>query len=147
MNHYAARQQQSTLLWHYTCANGDNIYPVGNCGRYRLCAACDGRCSDCLACQGNGVVLAPTVERCPGHVTAEEACEHYRQGLLDEALFSKKSIEEAWPQRKCEADCDRVATHVARTPGRHYARHEFCEAHCTREELSRLVTVGECWSS
>ncbi len=154
MNHYAARELQQegrpTGLWHYTCENNGRIWPVGHCSWFRTCPECDGRLGSatCSTCQDQGCILVEPRDRCPGHTSAEEACEHYRQSLLDRASFTARADVGSWPKRKCEnKECSREATHVARVPGSHYIRHDFCETHCVREELSKLVTVGECWSS
>ena len=116
MNYYAARQRKSDMLWHYTCMNDDLIWPVGACA--------DG---------------------CPGHATADEAREHQKQFLLDNARYFDVS---GWPKHKCSVDgCEQEATRAAETPGHFWHHHVFCAEHCTREELAKLVHVGESASS
>ena len=61
MNYYAPRQKQIDKLWHYTCMNDGQIWPVGYCA-----------------------------DSCSGHVTEKEAREHYKRYLLEKRIeFSK----------------------------------------------------------
>jgi len=58
MNYYKARQHKDTKKWKYTMVNDGKIYEVGYCA----------------------------TEGCKGHDTPEEACEHYKQYLIDKRL-------------------------------------------------------------
>lgn len=118
MNHYKARQQTDTGKWHYTCYNDREkfAYPVGPCA-----------------------------EKCEGHDTLDQACEHYKQGLVENAHFVGPKKEE-WPKNKCQfKECNNESTYYA-----HVASHTYytlCEQHANKESLNELVTVGESWGS
>lgn len=118
MNHDAARQKEDDKLWHYTRHNKrTGTYPIGYCA--------DG---------------------CPGHATAEDACEHHKQYLLDGATFHDDSPD---PQtlHRCEApDCTNMTDGSARVPGGIISR-TLCKEHRNRETLAALISVGESWHS
>ncbi len=79
---------------------------------------------------------------CPGHKTQEEACEHYKEYLLDQATYHGPKKQE-WPKNKCELDgCNNEATHMATCGGSHCW--EFCASHCNRESVAKVLSVG--WS-
>ncbi len=123
MNYYGPREitrdDKPTGLFHYTCRNDGRIWPIGPCA--------DG---------------------CPGHKTAEEACEHYREFLLAGIVLCK--IEQEWPKDKCDVDgCNEAATHYGYSrnePGA-WERGRFCDVHATAEEMAKKIEVGECTSS
>lgn len=161
MNYYGARQKldengKPSGLFHYTCRNDEQIWPVGYCGAFKRCDKCDGQMRKmpyapgpytCETCRDTGTMKVPEAERCPGHATAGEANEHYRQYLLDSAVFQGPKTTE-WPKEKCEADgCNEEATHLASIPGHMEHTHKFCAKHCTCEELAKKVKVGESISS
>lgn len=87
MNYYAARQRKSDSLWHYTCMNDNQIWPVGYCG------------------QG-----------CPGHATRAEAEEHQKQYLLDNAKYRTGESSWPKYKCEVEG-CEREATGLADIPG------------------------------
>ena len=116
MNYYGPRQRKSDGKFHYTCENDGQIWPVG------LCA------------QG-----------CPGHDTAEQACEHQKEHLFAIATFGSKQNE--WPKHKCGVEgCNAEATHQAQIPG-DMRFFELCEQHANKESLAKLIEVGESISS
>lgn len=114
MNYLAARQMKNTDgtpgLWHYTVQNDDRVYATGYCA------------------QG-----------CPGHATAEEACEHQRQYLLNERVqFSDGAS--ATEQRKCKV-CGAWTTGYAQVDG--WEIYVLCDEHRTRESVDALIpSVG-----
>jgi hypothetical protein len=120
MNHYAPRQLQggpSAGKWHYTCLND------------RTGVFASGACAD----------------GCPGHDTAEEACEHERQRLLGQLTFQGPRT--GWPKYQCRADgCEAEGTMLASLRDG-WTYFELCEAHATPETVGGLVRVGVRWSS
>lgn len=117
MNYYQPRELlkdgKPTGLWHYTCRNDDRVWPVGYCA-----------------------------QDCPGHATPEEAREHYRQYLLDNARYDGYLRDE---QRKCEI-CGAWTQRYAEGP--HIFMHVLCDEHCNREGLSQVIgTMGDIISS
>lgn len=116
MNYYGPRQRKSDGKYHYTCMNDGQIWPVGFCA--------DG---------------------CPGHDTAEQACEHQKQYMLSIARFGQKT--DAWPKHKCGVQgCESEATCWAMIPGE-MRQFEVCESHANKEALATLIEVGESISS
>lgn len=162
MNYYAARELKNadgsgTGKWHYTCENDGACWPVGKCSSWDGCPDCDalshghvknekGEWVKCKTCDGKGIIKKATP--CPGHATPEEACEHYKEYLLDgmKILGPKK---EEWPKDKCDVEgCNKEATHLAMFPGHMLMDHQVCAEHATREVISKLVGgIGEIWSS
>lgn len=151
MNHYAARQKKiedgDKGLWHYTVANSGYVQPVGYCSPWESCPNCDEHLppsyneSDCELCKGKRLVKK--TDPCPGHITKEEAEEHYKQYVVDRAKFLPKTNE--WPKDKCENEnCNCEATFTAIADGHMY---QFCQTHANKEALTEYIVIGECWSS
>ena len=101
-----------TKLWHYTCRNDDSIWPVGYCSN-----------------------------NCPGHATAEEAQEHYKQYLLDERVYISTNDD---TMRKCK-ECGEWTSDMLMVDG--WPRFDLCKAHQIREVYEKLVKVGSSASS
>lgn len=118
MNHDAARRKQGDKLWHYTRHNKrSGTYPIGYCAH-----------------------------DCPGHATAEEAREHYKQYLLDNATFKDDSAEPEHLHR-CEVEgCKTLTDGSVSMPG--YGVHRtLCKDHRNRETLEKIINVFEAWHS
>lgn len=91
--------------WHYTSKRHDEVHPIGYCA--------------------NG---------CPGHETAEEACEHYKEYMLDIASFTAQSWEREEPCRVCGA----MTLGLAVIPG-HHLPVTLCDLHSNRDGLSQAI--------
>ena len=123
MNYYGAREitkdGKPTGLYHYTVRNDNVIRPVGPCA-----------------------------DDCRGHETKEEACEHYRQWLIEGIEFTPRESE--WPKDKCEVEgCDEEAIMVGvshNEPGQ-FNQRRFCAKHATRQEMAKFTFAGERISS
>ena len=117
MNHYQARRMRnddgSVGLWHWTCQNDGRIWAEGYCA------------------QG-----------CPGHETAEEAAEHYRQYMLDTADYSRSTPNQQQKCRKCGAWTQGYATSG---PGGMTITF-LCDEHRNRETLAELLSAPQ-WIS
>jgi len=70
---------------------------------------------------------------CPGHETEEEACEHYRQWLLDNATYHHSLA----PPQSCEI-CGAWTDRLAKLPHM-VALVPLCEAHHDRDFLDQAV--------
>lgn len=111
MNHYKAREiardGAGTGRWHYTYENHGRIWPYGYC-------------------EGG----------CPGHDTPEEAEEHFRQFLVEKAVF----YPELWKttQRAC-AVCQAWTQGGAMYGIGHTHCVALCDQHRSREYLDPLV--------
>jgi hypothetical protein len=122
MNYYGPRSFETDsgkVRWHYTCSNSRiGIWPEGYCR--------DG---------------------CPGHPTAEEACEHMREYLIDRATFSwlNRISGTAVPCEVCGTPTTTFS--VVKGLGMPDLR-SLCDAHFNREGLDQVLgTPGEVWSS
>lgn len=73
---------------------------------------------------------------CPGHSTEEEAQEHYRQYMLDTSRYSLIMSGVMMP---CEA-CGAWTSRYAEVGPDFLERHILCEAHQTKDDLSKLVS-------
>lgn len=119
MNYYDARemageQGKPSGIWHYTAENDGRIFPVGYCA------------------QG-----------CAGHATPEEAREHYRLYLLDNANYEDRLVS---TQQKCEV-CGEWTQGIASIPV-NMESHVLCDEHRNRETLDKIMyRVGHIVSS
>lgn len=141
MNYFAARQRESDKRWDYTCKNDGTIWPVGYCGGWRE--------------PQTGLLTPEQVQQwvsqaaphrhkfhLDGHATAEEACDCYKQYLLDFDL--RLGGEALNTQRKCEV-CGAWTSRFARVGHRTWF---LCDEHRTREHVEALFgPVGESWES
>ncbi|MCK9558274.1 MAG: hypothetical protein M0R50_09580 [Candidatus Cloacimonetes bacterium] len=123
MNYYQPREiirdKKPCGLYHYTCRNDDQIWPVG------LCA-----------------------EDCPGHATPEEAREHWREYLIQGIQFDKITHEWPKDKCQVE-ECNEQATMIGSTknePGR-FIHKLLCDKHATSEEMSKFIDACDTWSS
>ena len=123
MNHYKPREitkeGKPTGLFHYTCRNDNQIWPVGPCA--------DG---------------------CPGHATTDEAREHYRQWLIDGITFYAETQEWPKEKCESEG-CNQQATFwgVSRNEPGQFNQRRFCKDHATKEEMAKFIDAGDCSSS
>lgn len=155
MNYYAPRQvdpksdRPDAGKWRYTVMNDGRVHEVGLCSPWELCPTCGEeppyRMKDCATCGGKGLV--EKAEPCPGHDTADEACEHYRQGMLDKINFLFATLTDT--RHRCDAGACNEFTANITVVGPHYdLTYHLCETHRTREAVEALVPrVGNIVSS
>jgi hypothetical protein len=116
MNHYCARQRESDKRWEYTCKNDYRVRPVGYC---------------------NGHFGQGPKFHTDGHSSPEEACDCYREYLLDMEL-------------RLNLECDGLnKCVVCGTPTIKRARVEFsswplCDGHRTREQVEKMFKSVGC---
>lgn len=150
MNYYGALQRKDTLRWDYTKTNDGKTWPVGYCRGW------EERTEEELiekfgTVLGKGIYKDQEKERpdkdryhVDGHETKAEACECYKQYVLDHhmRLDAGQSPD---TQHRCEvAGCEGwTQTHAV------VDMHPFylCDEHRNRETLEKLYSVGESWSS
>ena len=136
--------------WRWTTRNDNNVRPDGYCSPVEACPECDAHTvvwddvsqnhQKCLACNGRG--LRDRAEPCPGHDTAEEAAEHYRQYRIDRAEFVSVKDADANMLHRCKM-CDKHTASYMRIPGEIHT--EFvCDDHHDRAALNFLIglTMG-----
>ena len=79
-------------------------------------------------------------EPCPGHDTAEEAAEHFRQYRLDNVRF--RTLNNPNALHKCRVDdCGEFTAGVMEIEGDGYFMQIVCEKHQTRETAEQLIGV------
>jgi hypothetical protein len=131
MNYYDARQRNEDKRWDYTCRNDDRIWPVGYCHTYVEPEELD-KIWPMREEEREKHVANKHKYHTTGHATAEEACECYREYLLDQEL----RLGNKWDsQHHCEV-CDAWTDMYAEVGHTKYMN--LCEAHNNREEVEKL---------
>jgi hypothetical protein len=143
MNYYAARQRQDGR-WDYTCMNDGRIWPVGYCMPYKEWwidlkekMGYETRPEEIARYQAHQAQY-----HADGHATAEEACECYRQYLLDH----KVQLNRSWDggQFRCQV-CGEWTQLFAEVDHQTF---NLCEKHNTQEQVGLLFgPIGEICSS
>ena len=136
MNHSCARQRNDGR-WDYT----RNGRPWGYCCEYRPVPP------DIPGAEQWNAKLEPLQHKfhTDGHATEEEACECYKQYLLDTSLqLVAAEPKNANQQHRCQV-C-KAFTACYATVGT-YRMFTLCPTHQTREEVEKLLRVGESWES
>lgn len=134
--------------WRWTTRNDNNVRPDGYCSPVEACPECKGwgnpwddvsqQHQKCLACNGRG--LRDVAEPCPGHDTAEEAAEHYRQYRIDRAEFVSVKDSDAIMLHRCKM-CDKHTASYMCIPGE--IHQEFvCDDHHDRDALNFLIGLN-----
>lgn len=177
MRHDKPRQfkaEDGTLKWHYTTAYDREIYAVGYCSDILPCPDCRDvhpswgtyhiseeqmlkqieefqktnpgtNIRFCKTCNMKRIIKA--VNPCPGHNTDTEACEHYKQYLLDTHLNFQENRPNpniADSREKCQI-CSEWTHGVADVNGERFI---LCSNHQTKEHVSTLFKAPyESWSS
>jgi hypothetical protein len=145
MNYYQARQRKVDNRWDYSCRNDDRIWPVGYCAKYRDPEEMASDLVPILMWRKDEIErIRATKDKyhTDGHATAEEACECYRQYLLDHKLRLDGESKDTW--HKCLV-CETLTNHFAEIEMQVYV---LCDKYRTREEVEKLFgPVGESISS
>lgn len=132
MIYYVARQRNDGR-WDYTAGGR----PVGYCAEYR---EIDPKIIPISESQQAEYKATAHKHHCDGHATKEDAQNCYKEYMLDHHVrFSKDSSQ----QRKCKV-CGEWTQNFATAD---YALFTLCDLHSNREEISKLLTVGESWVS
>lgn len=161
MSHYAKARQvdpeggtpDAGRYRYTTSSRHGGTYAIGYCSPLDACP--NVRClvgqtwdpvtdvtATCTDCDGKGYIRR--TDPCPGHLTATEACAHYREYLLAERLrFDVVCAGDV--QHKCEV-CG-TWTQVGADIIDHH-NWWLCPKHQTREVVDRLFgAVGATWSN
>lgn len=133
-----------TGKWRYCSASKTGSFAIGHCSQIESCTCSPNTIfgiTDCEICQGKGFVSHPNP--CPGHDTPEDACNHYREYLIDNARYDYNMGD---MQKKCEI-CGTWTQHMAAVPMASIY-HTLCDEHRNREYLDKVMSpVGESWHS
>lgn len=141
MRYYSARQRESDLRWDYTCGRN----PVGYCSCYREFTDVDDWLSESVRNTENAKMIKNKHKyHTDGHATEEEACECYKQYLLDNSLRLTPKLENPSQLNKCKV-CGEFCSGYAVVGECEFIT--LCEKHCNRDEVEKICTVGEMWIS
>lgn len=121
MKHLAPRQLQNSSggpsgIWHYTCQDSTGIYSIGYC------------------------------EFCEGHSTPTEACEHYKEYILDTRLVFREDKPDPKTVYRCSVEgCSELTSGTVQVGQLHFFH--VCSKHRNREAVVNLFEVSEYWMS
>jgi hypothetical protein len=149
MNYSAARQHQAEHTWAY-CTNG---YPVGYCHPFEEWS--DERIERVFGKNGRDEYESYMADmrrfahkhHDGGHRTASEACNCYKEFLLDHNLVFRDDQKNANALYRCQAEgCENYSSGSGSLTG-HYEHWTLCPEHRNRETVEKILTVGESWFS
>lgn len=146
MNFLKPRQRQSDKRWDYTSANDNQktCYAIGYCAPYRHWTdeqreRLGGYITDEMVAESEATKHKHHED---GHATAEEACECYKQYLLDHETSYDGHKQEPWSP--CDI-CQKRTPSVVMVSG--WPKAHLCDEHRNRECLEKVLKVGESWGS
>ena len=152
MNHDAPRQKKDGT-WGYTSANDGLCHAIGYCSPFEewsenSIANIFGADKDRYEAYIAPYRAAADKFHDGGHNSAHEACECYKQYLLDFDLRFHEEQEKPDTLYKCEApECESFTSGNVSVVGTCMSRWNLCENHRTKEIVAGLLTVGESWHS
>ncbi len=150
MNYYKASQRKDNQ-WDYTCQNDGHIWPVGYCSMRPL-KDCEQESVPWLPKEAWDKYKLEILARKEkyhdhGHATPEEACNCYKEYMMDTSLRlyipTPEQLESMDTQHKCEV-CKDWTSCMAELDHQHW---HLCQKHLNRETVEKLYSVAECWSS
>jgi len=134
MNYYQAKQRKSDNKWDYT----RNNRPTGYCCEYK---EIDPKVIPITEAQQKEYRDTSHKHHVNGHASEEEACECYKQYLLDHQLILNKKMSNQ--QLKCRV-CDQWTQGFAEV---HCSMFVLCPEHNNRKAVESLLSIGEACSS
>lgn len=134
-----------TGKWRWTTRNDNSIRASGYCASWDVCPEnhgfedlfAAGGALKCATCGGKGIVEKP--DPCPGHNTAEEAAEHFRQYRIDRAEFVSVQDADARTLTRCRV-CDKHTASYMHVPGEIHTE-AVCDDHHDRATAERLIEL------
>lgn len=135
MNYYGARQRKSDSRWDFSCKNDNRIWPVGYCSKWRPFSDQEIKEWHISPEKLEEHARFKDKHHDTGHSTEEEACECYRQYLLDCRTHYYDDIKDAPTLERCKV-CGDYTSGSAEVD--HGERMPLCKIHRTREQLERL---------
>lgn len=85
-------------------------------------------------------------QECEGHDTDEEACNHFKEYLLDNITY-KEDSEDPHHLRRCKhVGCKNMTDGYAANH-MYYKLFTLCKEHRNKESIAPLLSVGEMWIS
>ncbi len=139
MNYYTAKQRKLDEKWDYTVNN----MPIGYCQEYKDPDDYPDWLKKCMRqAEIDRIRSFKDKHHTHGHTTQEEACNCYKEYMLDNYLSVGR--EDSSSQHKCKK-CNEWTQGLAGVGGYHLWN--LCEKHQTREIISEFYDVGESWES
>lgn len=138
MQHLKASQRRHDERWDYTSEWQNITHPIGYCHAWKDPDEWGLPVSDE---EKEKFRQHKGKYHTDGHATAEEACECYKQYILDHIVRHSDDINTL---HKCQV-CDEWTHHRV-----HVDRFDsfiLCAKHANRETLEKLFEVGEAWES
>jgi hypothetical protein len=135
MNYFGPRKRQSDDRWDYTNRNANWIYPIGYCSNY---TPLDSGLIKVSEQQAKDHTRFKDKYHTTGHATADEACECYKEYLLDRRFHVKEYSD---TKHKCQV-CGEWTQGYVQVGS--YQTFDLCDKHANREEVSKLFEV---WTS
>lgn len=137
MNYYSAQQDEDGK-WFFTC----NGYPTGYCQEYKEFSEDDIKNFYISESQIKEHEDTKTKHHCCGHDTYGEACECFKQYMLDHRL--RLGLKMSNQQLKCEACGDWTQNYIEID----YRVMPLCEKHNNRETVESLYKApSQMWAS
>lgn len=137
MNSYKARQRKDKK-WDYTCKHDGYVWPVGYCADFRAWTEQD----EIKYGKNPDAALAESFKHrhhCEGHGTEEEACECFRQFMLDQRLGFRDDIENPEELHRCKAPgCNEMTSGEGSCD---YSHWWLCKSHRNRETVDKLLPI------
>jgi len=135
MSHLIALQRQHDLRWDYTINN----VPAGYCRQWR---DWDEAIQKVSRAAYEKALSFKDKHHGDGHETAEQACACYKEYLLDQRL--SLNHKNSGSQHRCKV-CGEWTQMFAMVGA--YDLFFLCDAHHNRDEIAKLLIVGESWES
>lgn len=83
---------------------------------------------------------------CPGHETAEQAQDHFKEYVLDDMIY-KDDSEEPRQLNRCQFAGCKTLTDGRASNHQYYKYYTLCKEHRNRESVATLMHIGEMWIS
>lgn len=139
MKYYTALKRQSDGFWDYT----SNDRPIGYCSEYVDPDSYEEYIRKYMSdSEVERIKSFKNKHHNHGHITKEEACQCYKEYMLDNFLSLNRKDENS--QHRCKK-CNEWTQGLAGVGW--YSLWHLCEKHQTREVISEFYSVGESWES
>jgi hypothetical protein len=145
---YDKARQRKDGTWAYTSMNDGEVWAIGYCEPFREWSdeSIDSIYGDrgIYDCFFEPYRATKEKHHEGGHATKEEACECYKQYVLDHKLVyavPEEDLRECdYPECKLAGVCEMG---IPIGP----QRFVLCAHHMSKEHISSLISIGECWHS
>ena len=142
MNYYKPLQRESDKRWDYTVSNKrTGTYGIGYCRSWKEFQPGSYMTKEMCEQENKKFELFVSKFHMNGHASYDEACACYKEYLLDHTMDARVLPSQ---QHKCLV-CGEWTQQIVEVGGCHLFN--LCEAHSSREEVSKLFNVSESFGS